>query len=56
MTMFVDYIFDTAPDGTILMDKELKPSSVGVQDGDVFVVHITEENRIIFKKQKRENE
>ena len=54
MTMYADYFFYKAVDGSVLMDKELKPESLEVEEGDVFVAHITEERQIIFKKQKQE--
>lgn len=52
--MFADYFFYKAFDGSVLMDKELKPESLDVKEGDVFVAHITEEKQIIFQKQKPE--
>lgn len=48
--LFVDYNFEVLPNGTIIMDKELKPSSVKVKTGDQFVAHVTFDERIIFQK------
>lgn len=50
--LFVDYFFEKLFDGSILMDRELKPSSLNVQTGDVFVVSITEQGRIFLQKQQ----
>lgn len=48
--MYVDFHFHRAYDGSIIMDNELKPESLQVQDGDVFVVKIVD-NQIILQKQ-----
>lgn len=48
--LFVDYYFETLPDGSILMDKELTAKSLQVAKGDKFNVHITFDGRIIFQK------
>lgn len=48
--MYVDFHFHRAYDGSIIMDNELKPESLQVQDGDVFVVKIVN-NQIILQKQ-----
>ena len=48
--MFVDYHFHRAYDGSIIMDDELKPESLQVKDGDVFVVKIVND-KIILQKQ-----
>ena len=51
--MFVDYFFHKMYDGSVMMEKELRPESLEVKEGDVFVVHITDEKQIIFRKQER---
>lgn len=51
--LFFDYTFRTAYDGSIIMDEELKPTSIGVTDGDVFVVRINND-QIILEKQKQD--
>jgi hypothetical protein len=48
--LFADYTFEVLNDGTIIMDKELKPSSVKVKTGDQYVAHVTFDERIIFQK------
>lgn len=48
--MFLDYHFRRAYDGSIIMDDELKPESLQVKDGDVFVVKIVND-KIILQKQ-----
>jgi|LakMenEpi03Aug12_release.lakeMendotaPanAssembly.Ray.scaffolds.fasta_scaffold3231497_2 hypothetical protein len=52
--LFVDYTFHTAFDGSIIMDEELKASSLGVQDGDTFVVRIVNDH-IVLVKQKTQD-
>jgi len=52
--LFVDYTFHTAFDGSIIMDEELKASSLGVQDGDTFVVRIVD-GHIVLEKQKTQD-
>lgn len=47
--LFVDYVFEKFND-MILMDKELRPESLGVKNDDVYRVAIGEDNRIIFVK------
>lgn len=47
--IFVDYVFEKFND-MILMDKELRPESLGVKNDDVYRVAIGEDNRIIFVK------
>ena len=57
--LFVDYVFDLMPDGSILMDKELSAKSLQVETGDRFEVHVSFDGRIIFRKcptVKRETE
>ena len=48
--LFVDYVFDLMPDGSILMDKELSAKSLQVKTGDRFMVHVSFDGRIIFRK------
>lgn len=48
--LFVDYVFDLMPDGSILMDKELSAKSLQVKTGDRFEVHVSFDGRIIFRK------
>jgi hypothetical protein len=48
--LFVDYVFDLMPDGSILMDKELSAKSLQVKTGDRFDVHISFDGRIILRK------
>jgi len=48
--LFVDYVFESLPDGSILMDKELTANSLQVENGDMFKVHITFDGRIILQK------
>jgi hypothetical protein len=48
--LFVDYVFDLMPDGSILMDKELSAKSLQVKNGDRFDVYISFDGRIIFRK------
>ncbi len=52
--LFVDYQFHTAFDGSIIMDEELKPSSLGVKEGDTFVVRIND-GHIVLEKQKTQD-
>lgn len=48
--LFVDYNFDLLENDAIVMDKELKPESLRVKDGDKYVVSVTFDRRIIFHK------
>ena len=48
--LFVDYVFDLMPDGSILMDKELSAKSLRVKTGDRFDVHVSFDGRIILRK------
>lgn len=48
--VFVDYVFDLLPSGTILFDPELKPSDINVSEGDEFVVKIVNERVVFVKK------
>jgi len=48
--LFVDYVFDLMPDGSILMDKELSAKKLQVKTGDRFDVHISFDGRIILRK------
>ena len=53
--LFADYAFETV-NNNILFDKELGPESLGVKSGDKFVVHVTEDNRIVFVKMQTEDQ
>jgi hypothetical protein len=50
--LFYDYNFRTAFDGSIIMDEELKPESLGVKDQ--FVARIVN-GTIVLEKQKTQN-
>jgi len=52
--MFVDYVFNLLPDGSIMMDNELKPTLLNVKDGDRFVVRINDKGNVFFQKQEDE--
>ena len=54
--MFVDYVFNLLPDGSIMMDNELKPTLLNVKDGDRFVVKINDKGNVFFQKQEDEFE
>lgn len=49
--LFVDFMFDLLPTGSILFDPDIKPEQLGVEDGDEFVIKITGE-RITFVKKE----
>jgi hypothetical protein len=49
--LFFDYTFRTAYDGSIILDEELKAESLGVVEGDTFVVRIVNNQIILEKKQ-----
>lgn len=46
--LFVDYVFDKIGN-SILFDKELKPTELGVENNDLYSVR-TDNDRIIFRK------
>jgi hypothetical protein len=48
--LFADYFFETLPDGSILMDKELAAKSLQVATGDQFTVHVSFDGRILLQK------
>jgi hypothetical protein len=48
--IFYDYILRTDDDGSIVLDEELKAQSLGVVEGDTFVVRIVN-NQITLEKQ-----
>jgi hypothetical protein len=54
--LFVDYVFDVLENGTIIMDKELSAKSIGVKNGDKYIVNVTFDGRIIFQKVKEPDE
>ena len=49
--LFFDYTFHTAYDGSIILDDELKAESLGVTEGDQFVVKIVN-GQVILEKQQ----
>jgi hypothetical protein len=49
--IFYDYTFQTVDDGSIILDEELKAKSLGVVEGDTFVVRIVN-NQITLEKQQ----
>jgi len=53
--LFVDYVFDLLPDGSIMMDKELSSKSLQVKTGDKFEVFVSFDGRIVFRKVKDDN-
>lgn len=50
--LFVDYIFDLLSDGSIALDKDLKPSDINVEEGDEFIVVLHDGRIILAKKVK----
>lgn len=48
--LFADYFFETLPDGSILMDKELTAKSLQVATGDQFTVNVSFDGRILLQK------
>lgn len=48
--LFVEYVFELHPNGSIAFDKELKPEQIRVEDNDEFVVKIVEDRIILAKK------
>lgn len=53
--LFVDYTFDVLENGTIIMDPELKASSLNLKSGDKYVADITFDGRVVLQKVKEEN-
>lgn len=53
--LFVDYFFDLLPNGSIMMDPELKAESVDMKNGDMFKVFISYDGRIILEKVKEKD-
>jgi len=47
---FVDYYIDLMPDGSILIDEELKADCLNISNGDLFKAEVLE-NKLMFKKQ-----
>jgi hypothetical protein len=47
--LFVDYMFDLLPGGSIRFDKELKLSDIKASEGDEFVIKIIDD-RVVFAK------
>lgn len=50
--LFVDYMFDLLPSGSISFEPDLKPELIGVKDGDEFVISIVNERITFVKKGK----
>jgi hypothetical protein len=50
--VFQGYVFNLMYDNSIMMDEELKPESLKVKDGDVFVAAIVD-GRVILRKQEQ---
>jgi hypothetical protein len=50
--LYVDYSFSLLPNGTIIFDKELKPSLLDVKEDDEFVIKIINERITFVKKPK----
>ncbi len=48
--MFVDYVFNLLPDGSILFDKELSIDKLKAQAGDRFVAKELPGGQVCFKK------
>jgi hypothetical protein len=49
--LFLGYNFHKIWDGSFIMDDELTPEKLDVQQGDTFVV-VVKENKVILQKQK----
>lgn len=47
------YYLDVLPDGSIILDPEIKPGLLQVLAGDEFVVKIRDNNRIVLAKKGR---
>lgn len=47
--LFVDYVFDLLPNGSIAFDKELSSGDLDLKEGDEFVVKVVNE-RVVFAK------
>ena len=48
--LFVDYVFDVLDNGTIIMDKELTAKSLNLKNGDNYMVNVTSDGRVVFRK------
>ena len=48
--LFFGYNFHKIWDGSLLMDEELSPETLGVKEGDVFTV-VVRDNKVILQKQ-----
>lgn len=48
--LFLGYNFHKIWDGSLIMDAELTPQTLGVKDGDVFTV-VVRDNKVILQKQ-----
>ena len=45
---FIDYHFDVAPDGTIIMDQELTLEHIKSSVGDLFIIMVNDDGCIQF--------
>lgn len=48
--LFFGYNFHKIWDGSLLMDDELSPETLGVKEGDIFTV-VVRDNKVILQKQ-----
>lgn len=48
--LFVDYVFDVLPNGTIIMDKELTADKLNAKNGDRYILSTTWDGRVVFQK------
>lgn len=49
MTLFVDYFITGMPDGSILLDEELKADRLKIENGDKFIA-IVKDEKVFLKK------
>lgn len=49
--LFVDYTFDVLGEGeVIIMDEDFKAKDINAKSGDKYIVNVTSEGRVIFRK------
>lgn len=48
--LFVDYVFELLPNGSIAFDKELSLQDLNLKENDEFVVKVVNEKVILVKK------
>ena len=48
--LFVDYVFELLPNGSIAFDKELSLESLNLKEDDEFVVKVVNEKVVFVKK------